>query len=100
MTSSWSEQTGQSASWQSTTETQGRSYSESFGRTKDYSVGEQRVREAVMEPEVIMGLPVTGMICVEVLPGGRRVAANVDCHPQVVFGSRVAREPRALMPPA
>jgi hypothetical protein len=52
-----------------------------------------------MEPEVIMGLPVTGMICVEVLPGGRRVAANVDCNPQVVFGARVAREPRALMPP-
>ena len=66
---------------------------------QDYSVGEQRVREAVMEPEVIMGLPVTGMICVEVLPGGRRIAANVDCNPQVVFGSRVAREPRALIHP-
>jgi hypothetical protein len=100
LNSSWSEQTGKSASWQSTTETQGRSYSESFGRNKEYSAGEQRVREAAMEPEVIMGLPVTGMICVEVLPGGRRVAANLDCHPQVVFGSRVAREPRALMPPA
>ena len=99
LTSTWSEETSHSASWQAQTDTRGRSYSEAFGTNKDYSVGEQRVREAVMEPEVIMGLPVTGMICVEVLPGGRRVAANVDCNPQVVFGSRVAREPRALMPP-
>jgi hypothetical protein len=101
LTGSWGENTGQSSSWmQPVTETQGRSYTESFGRTKDYSAGEQRVREAVMEPEVIMGLPVTGMIYVEVLPGGRRVTANVDCNPQVVFGSRVARKPRALMPSA
>ena len=101
LTSSWDENTGRSSSrMQPPTETQGRSYSESFGRTKEYSASEQRVREAVMEPEVIMGLPVTGMICVEVLPGGRRVCANVDCNPQVVFGSRVARNPRALMPSA
>jgi hypothetical protein len=99
LNSTWSEETSHSASWQAQTDTRGRSYSEAFGTNKEYSAGEQRVREAVMEPEVIMGLPVTGMICVEVLPGGRRVAANVDCHPQVVFGSRVAREPRALMPP-
>jgi hypothetical protein len=99
LTSSWGENTGQSSSrMQPPTESQGRSYGESFGRTKEYSAGEQRVREAVMEPEVIMGLPVTGMICVEVLPGGRRVTANVDCNPQVVFGSRVARKPRALTP--
>jgi hypothetical protein len=101
LTSTWGENTGQSSSWmQPPTESQGRSYGESFGKTKEYSAGEQRVREAVMEPEVIMGLPVTGMICVEILPGGRRITANVDCNPQVVFGSRVARKPRALMPSA
>jgi hypothetical protein len=101
LTSTWGENTGQSSSWmQPPTESQGRSYGESFGKTKEYSAGEQRVREAVMEPEVIMGLPVTGMICVEILPGGRRITANVDCNPQVVFGSRVARKPRALRPSA
>ena len=101
LTSNWGETTGQSSSWmQPPTQTQGRSYGETFGTNKEYSTGEQRVREAVMEPEVIMGLPVTGMICVEVLPGGRRVTANVDCNPQVVFGSRVARKPKALTPSA
>jgi hypothetical protein len=98
LSSQWGEQTGQSAAGPARTETQGRSYNETFGRTTDYSRSEQRVREAVVDPEVIMGLPPTGMICVEVLPGGRRAAANVDCHPQVVFGARVARQPRALMP--
>jgi hypothetical protein len=100
LTSAWAENTGQSSSWQAQSETRGRSYTETFGTNKEYSASEQRVREAVMEPEVIMGLPVTGMICVEVLPGGRRVTANLDCNPQVVFGSRVARKPRALTPSA
>ncbi len=70
--------------------TKGRSYSEAFGQSQEYAVGEQRVREAVIEPEVLMGLPVTGMIYVEVLPGGRRVATNVDCHPQIAYAPRVA----------
>jgi hypothetical protein len=101
LTSAWGENTSRSSSrMQPPTDTQGRSYTETFGTNKEYSASEQRVREALMEPEVIMGLPVTGMICVEVLPGGRRVTANVDCNPQVVFGSRVARKPRALMPSA
>jgi hypothetical protein len=99
LSSQWSEQTGQSFG-PGGGRSEGRSYSETYGKNTSYSVGEQRVREAVIDPEVIMGLPLTGMICVEVLPGGRRVAANVDCNPQVVFGSRVAREPRALMPSA
>jgi len=100
MNSQWGQDTGQSQSAtgfvKTQTENQSRSYSESFGTSKEYSRSEQRVREAVVDPEVIMGLPSTGMICVEVLPGGRRAAASVDCHPQVVFGSRVAREPLAL----
>jgi hypothetical protein len=65
--------------------TKGRSYSEAFGESSEYAVGDERVREAVIEPEVLMGLPATGMIYVEVLPGGRRIATNVDCHPHIVL---------------
>lgn len=79
----------------STSQTEGRSYGEAFGRTQEYSVGDQRVREAVLDPEVLMGLPPTGLICVHVLPGGGRVTANVDCHPQLALAPRVAAEPRA-----
>jgi hypothetical protein len=101
LSSQWGEQTGQSfGPGPGRSRNEGRSYSETFGRSSEYSRSEQRVREAVAEPEVLMGLAPTAMICVEVQPGGRRVAANVDCHPRVVFGSRVATQPRALMPPA
>jgi hypothetical protein len=79
----------------SRSKTKGRSYSEAFGQHREYTLSEQRVREAVIEPEILMGLPVTGMICVEVLPGGQRTAVNIDCHPQIAFAPRVAKEPRA-----
>lgn len=98
LNSSWSEQTGETFGVGPGGSSRGRSYSESYGKTTDYSTSEQRVREAVVEPEVLMGLPVTGMIYVEVLPGGRRVAASVDCNPEVARGPRVAQRPRALMP--
>jgi hypothetical protein len=68
----------------------GRSYTEAFGQSVEYAVGDERVREAVVEPEVLMRLPVTGMIRVEVLPDGRRNAINVDCHPAVASSARVA----------
>jgi hypothetical protein len=70
-------------------------FSEAITRSEEYSSSEQRVREAVVEPEVLMGLPVTGMICVEVQPDGRRIAANVDCHPKINYIPRVSRVPRA-----
>jgi hypothetical protein len=76
------------------TKTEGRSYSEAFGQQLEYTRAEQRVREAVIEPEILMGLPATGMICVEVQPGGQRTAVNIDCHPQIVFAPRVDKEPR------
>lgn len=100
LNSSWNEQTGETFGPGPGGSSRGRSYSESYGKSTDYSTSEQRVREAVVEPEVLMGLPVTGMIYVEVLPGGRRVAASVDCNPEVARGPRVARQPRALMPSA
>jgi hypothetical protein len=75
--------------------TQGRSYSESFGQSQEYSVGEQRVEEHLVRAEELMGLPATGMICVEVRPGGRRVVRQVDCHPQVRFAPRVSARPFA-----
>jgi hypothetical protein len=72
----------------------GESLSEAIAKSEEYSSSEQRVREAVIEPEVLMGLPVTGMICVEVQPDGRRVAANVDCHPKINYIPRVSKKPR------
>jgi hypothetical protein len=75
--------------------TVGESLSEAIARSEEYSTSEQRVREAVVEPEVLMGLPVTGMICVEVQPDGRRMAANVDCHPKINYIGRVSKEPRS-----
>jgi hypothetical protein len=67
------------------TKTKGRTYSEAFGHGREYTAGVERVREAVIESEVLMGLPATGMIYVEVLPGGQRVATNVDCHPNIAL---------------
>jgi hypothetical protein len=81
----WTEGHGQS--W-------GESLSEAIAKSEEYSSSEQRVREAVIEPEVLMGLPVTGMICVEVQPDGRRVAANVDCHPKINYIPRVSKKPQ------
>jgi hypothetical protein len=85
-----------------TTQTTGRSVgetlSEAIARSGEYSSSEQRVREAVIEPEVLMGLPVTGMICVEVQPDGTRVAANVDCHPKINYIPRVSKVPRPRSP--
>jgi hypothetical protein len=60
-----------------------RSYSETFGQSLGYTRSEHRVREAVIEPQELMGLPLTEMIYVEVLPGGDREMWNVDCHPEV-----------------
>jgi len=74
--------------------TVGESLSEAIARSEEYSSSEQRVREAVIEPEVLMGLPVTGLICVEVQPDGRRIAANVDCHPKINYIPRVSKNPR------
>jgi hypothetical protein len=83
------------ATWSQTT-TDGRSYSEAFGKSNEKSVADQRVREAILDPEMLMGLPPTGLVCVQVLPGGRRVVNNVNCNPQITFAPRVAHEPRAL----
>ena len=74
--------------------TRSRSYSEAFGQSVEYSVGEERVREALIEPEVLMALPLTGMIRVEVLAGGRRMVTNLDCHPDIAASPRVAAAPR------
>ena len=75
--------------------TNSRSYSEAFGQGSEYTLSEQLLRETAIAPEVLMGLPITGMIYVEVLPHGRRAVANVDCHPRVADAPRVAAEPRA-----
>lgn len=76
----------------------GETLSEAIARSEEYSSSEQRVREAVIEPEVLMGLPVTGAICVEIHPDGRRVAANIDCHPKINYIPRVSKTPRGQSP--
>lgn len=75
--------------------TVGETLTEAIARSEESTSSEQRVREAVIEPEVLMGLPVTGMICVEIQPDGRRIAANVDCDPQINYRPRVSKKPRA-----
>jgi len=107
LTRSWGEESGSSSSetrahpqGSSTTSTStGSSYSQTFGKSNEYSKSEQRVREVVVDSEVIQGLPVTGMIWVEVRDKGQRVVANVDCHPQLTSAPRVAGQPRAFPTP-
>jgi hypothetical protein len=74
--------------------TVGQSQSHAIGDSQERSTSEQRVREAVIEPEVLMGIAVTGMIYVEVQPGGQRITANVDCNPEINYAPRVSKEPR------
>lgn len=74
--------------------TMGETLTEAIARSEEYSSSEQRVREAVIEPEVLMGLPLTGMICIEVQPDGQRIAANVDCDPKINYMPRVSKRPR------
>ncbi|MHB2023980.1 MAG: hypothetical protein ACYCO3_11720 [Mycobacteriales bacterium] len=80
----------------SSSETQGTNYSFGQTRSHDYGVTEQRVREAVVQPEVLMGLPPTAMLYVEILPDGRRDPHYVDCNPDVRFAPRLSREPYSV----
>lgn len=73
----------------------GQTQSEARAKSEENSTSVQRVHEAVIEPEVLMGLPVTGMIYVEVQLGGQRITASVDCNPEISYFPRVASEPRA-----
>ncbi len=81
----------------STTTTAGESHSMAAGRSSDRSVGQQRVREPLVEPEVLMGLPETGMVYVEVRQAGWRDFRFVDCNPYRRYDRRVAS---ATRPPA
>jgi hypothetical protein len=78
----------------------GRSYSEAFGRSTQYTRTVQRVEEQLVKPALLMGLrseqQVTDLIYVEVLSGGRRAIFNVDCNPQRASSPRVAERPREL----
>jgi hypothetical protein len=73
--------------------TRGHSHSEGVGQSLTYAQGRRFVREAVIEPEMLRALPAAEMIYVEVLPGGRRVAANVNCDPRISLSHRLAGEP-------
>ena len=81
----------------STTMTASESHSMAAGRSSDRSVGRQRVREPLVQPEVLMGLPDTGMVYVEVRETGRRDFRFIDCNPYRRYEPRVASAPR---PPA
>jgi hypothetical protein len=79
---------------QTSGESMGTSLSEALGSSQEFSSSEQRVKEELLEPQVLMGLPVTCMIHVEVGQGGTRRIANVDTNPQLTFANRVAAAPR------
>lgn len=79
---------------QTSGDSMGWSLSESLGSSKEFSSSDQRVNEALVEPQVLMGLPVTCMIYVEVGPGGTRRIANVETNPVLNFADRVAAVPR------
>jgi hypothetical protein len=79
---------------QTSGESSGSSLSEALGSSKEFSSSEQRVKEELLEPQVLMGLPVTCMVYVEVGRGGTRRIANVETNPQLNFADRVAVAPR------
>jgi hypothetical protein len=79
---------------QTSGDTMGWSLSEALGTSKDFSSSDQRVNEALIEPQVLMGLPVTCMLYVEVSPGGQRRIANVETNPVLNFATKVAAAPR------
>lgn len=79
---------------QTSGESIGSSLSESLGSSREFSSSEQRVKEELVEPQVLMGLPVTCMIYVEVGSGGARRIANVETNPVLNFASKVAAAPR------
>lgn len=79
---------------QTSGDTMGWSLSEALGSSRDFSSSDQRVNEALIEPQVLMGLPLTCMIYVEVLPGGRRRIANVETNPTLNYADKVAAIPR------
>jgi hypothetical protein len=60
------------------------------GETKQWT------REAMVDPEVIQGLPVMGLIYVEVGPEGSRRIFNLDCDPTLAHAPRVARKPLSV----
>jgi hypothetical protein len=91
---------GEQSSWgwaaTGATQSSGTSFSRAMMKSSEYSVSDQRVREAIIEPELLMGLPSVQMVYVEVRTGGQRMVKMVDCHPARCLEERVAREPLAL----
>lgn len=79
---------------QTSGDTMGFSLSKALGNSEEFSSSEQRVNEALIEPQVLMGLPCTCMLYVEVLPGGARRISNVETNPVLNFADRVSAAPR------
>jgi hypothetical protein len=72
----------------------GDSETTAYGRTEGVGVTIQQLKENVIEPHVIQGLPTTGMIFVEIVPGGGRRALNVDFHPRLALLPETSPVPR------
>jgi hypothetical protein len=79
---------------QTSGDTMGWSLSESLGSSQEFSSSAQRVNEALIEPQVMMGLPLTCMVYVEVSLGGQRRIANVETNPVLNYAEKVAAVPR------
>ena len=80
---------GNATTWSDSTST-------ARGHSDEYSESHQRVFEPLIEPNVLMGLPLTGLIYVEVQSGGRRRVANVDFNPLIAASRRTSKRPFEL----
>jgi hypothetical protein len=78
--------TSLSRSWQESTST-------SQARSVNRGENESRVYEFTVEPTHIQSLPVTGLVLVETVPGGRRVVFG-DCNPGITGLPRLSDGPR------
>jgi hypothetical protein len=79
------------------TDTKGTSYSKALGKAVDYATATSRVREALVDPEELMGLAANAMLFVEVHPKGGRRIAHLDFNPVIAFAPRISDSPRQLV---
>lgn len=65
----------------------------SYGRSDSTGITMQQVKDVLVEPSVLQGLPATAMIFVEILPEGRRRVTNVDFDPRIADSPKTSPQP-------
>jgi hypothetical protein len=101
VTHTWGNEIGESETSQAVTgvskgQTFSQSFSKALGHSEEYATAEARVREAMIDPEELMGLSPIGMVYVDIVSKGRRIVRSVDFNPQIAFAPRVAAHTQAL----